>query len=170
MENGRVSRAVWLVAVGLLVLMTGCSSTPSPVPRISVEVEEYNASFEETWEALNDVLTEKRFPLKAFEKDSGLVNTEFVSSGSRYVYMGRKDDAGREMSQWASKTRYFLNIRVRSVGEGRTTVDVIPHFEYMRYRYDTRINRYVEAGWEPCDSHGDIEQDIYDALAVKLNH
>lgn len=163
-----VGSARWFALSVLVFAVLGCSSTPSPVPRLEAKANVYDASFEETWDALNDVLTEKRLPLKAFEKDSGLVSTDFVNAGSRYVYMGKKDDAGREMSQWADKTRYFLNIRVRADGDNQTTVDVIPHFEYMRYVRDTRINRWVEAGWEPCDSHGDVEREIHDALASKL--
>lgn len=169
MMNAVFGRSLWLVVASALFLLAGCASTPAPVPRLEVKAERYAASFDKTWTALNDVLTEKRYPLKAFEMESGLVSTEFVSSGGRYVFMGKKDEAGREMSQWAAKTRYFLNIRVRADGDDRTGVDVIPHFEYMRYVYDSRLSRYVEAGWEPCDSHGDVEREVHDALASKLS-
>lgn len=156
---------------GLLavMLLASCASGPKPIPRMEIEPQTYNASFDRTWEALNDVLSEQRYPIRAFEKDSGLVTTDFVSSGSRYHYWGQKDEAGRKISTWALKTRYFLNIRVRVVGDSTTTVDVIPHLEYMSYVYDSRLNRSVEAGWEASDSHGDIEQEIYDSLAAKLN-
>jgi hypothetical protein len=158
----------WLVMLMATLMVAGCSSSPAPILRLEATGGGYDAGFDRTWNALNDVLTEKRLPLKSFEKDSGLVSTDFVNSGSRYVFMGKKDDSGRDLSQWAAKTRYFLNIRVRADGEARSTVDVIPHFEYMRYVYDSRQSRYVEAGWEPCDSHGDVERDIHDALAAKL--
>lgn len=161
-------RTAWVGIFLVAVLVAGCSSTPSPIPRLEAKPGGYDSGFDKTWTALNDVLTEKRLPLKSFEKESGLVSTDFVNSGSRYVFMGKKDEAGRDLSQWAAKTRYFLNIRVRADGDSRTTVDVIPHFEYMRYVYNSRLSRYVEAGWEPCDSHGDIERDIHDALATKL--
>lgn len=151
-----------------LALISGCASGPAPIPRLQTSAQGYSADFDRAWNAVNDVLTERRLPIKAIEKDSGLVTTEFVSSGGRYIYWGKKNDAGQEMSTWAEKTRYFLNIRVRKREDGGTTVDVLPHFEYMRYEYNSVLKRSVEAGWEACESHGDVETGLYDALSAKL--
>lgn len=159
---------VCCAVVGFLALIvtSGCASTPKPVPRIQVSAHDYAADFDSVWSAVNDVLTEKRLPIKTIEKDSGLIATDTVSAGGRYVFYGKTED-GQELSQWADKTRYFLNIRVREI-EGGVQVDVIPHMEFMRYQYDSRLGRSVEVGWEPVDSHGDIEKEIYDALDAKL--
>lgn len=150
-----------------LIHLVGCSSGPEPLPRMIAEPREYAAQYERTWSALNDVLSEKRLPIRSFEKDSGLVTTDFVDGRSRYIYWGKKDDSGREISTWADKTRYFLNIRVRN-RDGGTTVDVLPHVEFMRYEYNAALKRSVEAGWEACESHGDIERELYEAIGKKL--
>lgn len=152
-----------------LSVFSGCASGPAPIPRLQTSAQGYAADFDPAWNAVNDVLTEKRLPIKAIEKESGLVTTEFVNSGARYIYWGKTNEAGQEMSTWAEKTRYFLNIRVREREGGGTTVDVLPHFEYMRYEYNSVLKRSVEAGWEACDSHGDVEREVYDALAAKLS-
>lgn len=171
MTKGKFLSAVQLLALLAisLGLLSGCASGPPPVPRLQVAATGYEADFDRTWNAVNDVLSEQRLPIKAIEKDSGLVTTEFVNSGGRYIYWGKKDGAGQQVSTWADKTRYFLNIRVRDRKGGGTTVDVLPHVEYMRYEYNATLKRTVEAGWEACESHGDIENSIYDALSAKLS-
>lgn len=161
--------AQWMALAAILLgVLGGCASWPSPAPRVKVSPTEYDADFDRTWNALSDVLSEQRYPIRAFEKDSGLVTTDFVDGSSRYIYRGEKDDDGQEVSEWVSKTRYFLNIRVRQREDGGVEVDVLPHVEYMRYQYDATLRRSVEVGWELCDSHGDIEKEIYDALSAKL--
>lgn len=161
--------AAFTACVGLLmILLASCASGPPPIQRLDAKPQTTQATFEETWAALSDVLSEKRLPIRAFEKESGLITTDFVNSGSRYIYWGKKDGSGAEISTWALKTRCFLNIRVRAAESGGATVDVLPHIEYMQYRYVRGVGD-VEVGWAQCDSHGDIEQEIYDALAVKLN-
>lgn len=72
MKTVVVGRSGWLTLTALMVMVVGCSSMHSPVPRLEAKAHEYGASFDDTWTALNDVLTEKRLPKKAFEKDSGV--------------------------------------------------------------------------------------------------
>lgn len=142
------------------VCFAGCASSPPALPRLEIKPESYKADFETTWQAVNDVLAEQRLPVKVIEKDSGLVGTEPVGSGPRYIYWDKKRDAeGRPISHWTKETRYFLNVRVRPEADGRTTVDVLPHVEYWNFNANT---------WFACESHGDIEKEFYAALAKKL--
>ena len=165
----RALRMLTLVAIAAVVSFSvACSSGPAPVARMQVQATKYDPDFDRTWSALNDVLSEMQLPIRAFEKDSGLVTTDNVSAGSRYVHWGKKDDKGQEISTWALKTRYFLNIRVRKTDDGGTMVDVLPHVEAMLYEYNATLRRTVETGWASCESHGDIEKSIYDALKAKL--
>lgn len=154
------------VAVGVALALSACASSPKPIPRLQVQEQSYSADYDRVWNVLADVLSEKRLPIRAFEKESGLITTDSVSSGARYVYFAGEDGApGPQMSRWAGRTQYFLNIRVRRKGNG-TTVEVLPHVEYMQYQLASGV--WVELGWAACDSHGDIEQGIYDALTTKL--
>lgn len=163
----------WTTLASMLaatLLFVGCASGPPPIPRLEVAPADYTQDYNETWEAVNDVLTEFELPIKVIEKESGVVTTEFVSSGRRYVFFGNKDDAGREISHLAIKTKYYLQIRVQQAEGGKTRVNIIPHVEYMRYQWNSSLHRSVAVGWESCKSHGDIEQEFYDALNQKMNN
>jgi len=157
----------WLLAVVAFALVTGCASIPGPIPRMDAAKRTYDAGFDKAWEAVNDVVAEKRLPIKTLEKESGLLATDVVSSGSRHVFYGRTEN-GRQLSEWADKTRYFLNIRVRRLNDSQTQIDVLAHMEFMRYEYNAALNRSVAVGWDACESHGDIERELYEAIAKKL--
>lgn len=158
----------WPLGISIFVgiLLAACSSTPPPMQQLDAEPVTFEEDFQAVWNAVNDVLTEKRLPVKVIERDSGLVATDFVISGARYVVVQgekRLDERDRPISRWANETRYFVNIRVRDEGERSTSVHVMPHVEYMWYEGRVRY------GWTPCHSSGDVEQELYTAIARRLS-
>jgi len=57
---------------------------------------------------------------------------------------------------------------VRRLNDSQTQIDVLAHMEFMRYEYNAALNRSVAVGWDACESHGDIERELYEAIAKKL--
>lgn len=164
-----------LLVVIAAAMLTGCHATVETTPRLDIEsIRVYETDIDEAWDGVTDVLAESKYPVAVIEKDSGFVTTQRINGGSRWVYREQVKD-GVEYSEFAKLTRHSLSVRAKAV-DGGTKVSVITNIECMLYYIDRgwlvppliQVQGVNPRGFSPCESHGDIERDFFNALDKKL--
>jgi hypothetical protein len=102
------------------------------------------------------------YPVKAIEKESGLITTEFVSLPAGYNNVNQ--------TQWILSPEGFLttwdglrmnlSILANEVEPGKTQVTIHTHFE--------AFENNVSKSWIVCQSNGSLENQILDKVASGL--
>jgi hypothetical protein len=157
--------AVGIIAVSIFLHMTGCAPAPQPPPKIQNTMVFPN-SYDQVWGAIIAVIMEKNLPIRAVEKSSGLVTTDFSS----FV---RGWGTARKMREFSVMPTIFLSIwrsgamRVsvfaQAVNEKSTRVKIIVDLQAFE-KSDGRHS----GSWRQCRSKGVIEKRYFDDIKKNL--
>lgn len=112
----------------LVAFTTGCAVTYHPPPSYVPATQNYQAPFEEVWQATVRVLAERNFPMKNIDKSSGLIATESLTAS-----IGSHIDCGLlsgmnlnpdEKVQPRGTGQGTFNLLVTKISEGETRVQI----------------------------------------------
>ena len=142
-----------------MILLTGCV-TPEQIDRPPT-ARIFNAPKDKVWPQLVAQVG-LLYPVKAIEKESGLITTEFVSLPAGYNNVNQ--------TQWILSPEGFLttwdglrmnlSILANEVEPGKTQVTIHTHFE--------AFENNVSKSWIVCQSNGSLENQILDKVASGL--
>lgn len=138
-----------LVILGLLML-SGCTTMPiNSSPAKQEEV--FNLSFDDVWKQVVEVLSDENYPIESIEKDSGLITTEFISTGGDQIQRIARLEKGMFFA-WTTGS-YKLNIFVVSIDDSHTRVKINPYIKAYNY--------ILESWKQRASSTGLIERSIF---------
>ena len=149
-----------LVIPLLAALLCGCAT--SPVAEKLPTSQIYAAPKDKVWPL---VVSEVglQYPVKAIEKESGLLTTDFVNLDAGYDNgeMGRWVFPPREFLATWNGLRVTLSVLVVELEPGKTQVSIQTHYE--------AFENNVQHAWIVCDSNGSLENGILTQIAQKLS-
>jgi hypothetical protein len=141
------------------LLFTGCVTPQPVVMRPTSRI--FNAPKDKVWPAVVSQIA-LDYPVKAIEKDSGLLTTDFISIPCGFGNMNQ--------TQWIVSPEGFLttfdglrmNMSVLAVETepGKTQITIRTHYE----AYESNVNK----AWLVCQSNGNLENQILDKIAGNL--
>jgi hypothetical protein len=119
-----LSRPCLLGLIGLLLLCTACVPPVFPEDTLPIYEERpvfgnFNADYQSVWESTLQVMSD-RYPLARVEKEKGLIQTEWVTGVSDYVF---NTFAGTKIPE---KVRFRIAVEVRNRGS-RVEVRLLNH-------------------------------------------
>ncbi len=149
-----------IIICGTLIITCGCvPQNQTTLPQKIEDTKFYDASFDETWAALIETLSDMTLPIESIEKESGLITTRFVNFADGInADNSIKQVATRPsvfLGTWNSG-RYTLNIFVADKGELGTRIKVSAHIE----AYENNVTNK----WYVCKSLGVLEKRIFKAI------
>ena len=128
---------VLLLCFGLV----GCATIYKPIP-YEKKQHTYIATFDKSWAAIIEVISEENLPIATIDKTSGIILTSFVTTGMWGI---TKKDSILE-----PEARFTLNILVKSIDANTTRITINSHIE-----------RWVYNGWVDISNRDTILQDKY---------
>lgn len=148
-----------LVAVSLV----GCATTQPDAPRQTLPASQtFDSSKDAVWTALVAEVGQ-RFPVKAVEKESGLLTTDFVSMPAGFN--------NRNAGQWIHPPGGFLatwdglrmrmSVLVTEPAPGKTNVAIRTHYE--------SFENNVSKSWVVSETNGGLEHSILRSVASSVN-
>lgn len=159
-RKGLIMKKQDLIIFVLIIISLGffgCATSPTPrvMPKNS---DTFPVSKEKVWPLIIQEIG-LNYPIKAIEKESGLITTDFVLFGpydvKKYVYPSKNF-----LAIW-SKLKMALNVMVLEIGPQETSVKIISHFE----AYD---NNFAKA-WVSAQSNGTIENSILSKISWQVD-
>jgi hypothetical protein len=152
-----------LILAILATLLLGCATPRSPVAPQSARLtyRTYDAPKTVVWPVIVSQIAGS-YPVKAVEKESGLLSTEFVSMNvgynnshmSEFVYPPRVF-----LGTW-SGFRMTLTVLITEPEPGKTTVNLKTHYE--------AFENNVSHSWLVCQTNGRAEGDLLDKIGQAL--
>jgi len=150
------------------VLLAGCA-TQSTAPRQALTHAEHLRRTSRTYDAPKSAVwplvvseVDRMGPVRAVEKDSGLLTTDFVSMQAGYNYSeigGLVIPPGSFLAIWAG-LRMKLSVLVTEPETGKTQVTIRTHYE--------AFDRNVSKSWIVCQSTGALELVILTRISQQL--
>ena len=147
-----------------ILLLSGCAA-PQQLATTPVEdTEVFVASYDAVWGAVVATLAAEHYPIKAIEKESGLIATEFVTFTTSSLRAKEEIDGiavrpGVFLGTW-SQGRYSLTVFVARLADSTTSVKVTPHIE----GFEDNVTRR----WHVCPSLGVVESAVFDSVRARL--
>lgn len=153
---------VFVVTIlAILVFIVGCVTHPTRV--VIEDSEEFNAPFDKVWDALVATISELSLPIKAVEKDSGILATESVTFADGY-------STDRELKQVATyptgfltreRAAYRLSIYAEKLDQNITRVRITSNIQVL-------CKSMGEYTWYSCHSNGTIERNLFSSIKQKI--
>lgn len=112
-----------ILILACFIFILGCSSKPKDDPIDKIPENEYSASFEETWRAVQQAIIS--YPLRINNMDMGQIQTTPIRGATAFK-------PPTETKNLTGGNRYVLNINVIKVGPGRTKVTIAKDQEVVR--------------------------------------
>ncbi len=104
-----------LVFVGLLLFMSGCSSTPTETTHQISNTQVYRNNFNNVWRAAQIAL--QNYPVKINNSEKGVIETEFIKEGDVWAHPTRSSSTSK---------RYQLKLRaVKGVIQSKPAIKII---------------------------------------------
>lgn len=142
-------------------LLLGCA-TQNMAPRQSLPTTQtYDAPKNTVWPLLVSEVGLK-YPVRAVEKESGLLTTDFVllPAGYNNAQMGRWGfPPGGFLATWAG-LRMQMSVLVTEPEPGKTHIVIRTHYE--------AFENNVSKSWVVCESNGGLENEILTRIAQQL--
>ena len=151
------------IAILLLLVppLAGCVTEQAPPPRIEKD-RVFEAPFDKAWSATVAVFAEHNYPIKAIEKDSGLISSEPLR-------LPRPGTGA--FRQWAVLPSVAFG--VWQAANCTVTVFVVSQdSEHTKVQVNSAINAFesnVSGQWHQGYSTGTIECKILDSVQHKLD-
>jgi hypothetical protein len=147
-------------ALLLITLAAGCVTAPRQTQSLPTD-QTFNATKNAVWPLLVSAVG-LDYPVKAVEKESGLLTTDFVSISSGYnnMNMGRwVFPPGGFLATWDG-LRMSMSVLVTEPEPGKTHVVIRTHYE--------AFENNVSHSWIVCQSNGSVEHEILARIAEQL--
>jgi hypothetical protein len=142
-------------------LLVGCATTQPVAQQPDLPTSPtFDAPKDAVWTALVQEVG-LRFPVKAVEKESGLLTTDFVSmpAGFNNMNAGRwVHPPGGFLATW-NGLRMSMSVLVTEPQPGKTSVNIRTHYE--------AFENNVSHSWVVCQSNGGLEHEILSNISVK---
>ena len=142
--------------------VTGCVTPPPPPAHPIVTSRVFQGVRGNVWQGLVETVALK-YPVKAIEKESGLLTTDFVALPAGYNNSAMRkwvNPPSVFLGTWAG-LRMNLSILVTEPTPGKVSVNVQTHYE--------ALENNVLKSWVVCQSNGSLENQILDEIGQKLN-
>ncbi|MFY9110515.1 MAG: hypothetical protein WAR22_05140 [Desulfomonilia bacterium] len=147
-----------------MLLAAGCASAPEQKAAPHDNTVFFLSSYDKVWDALTATLEEDSIPIDTMDWSEGLITTGFINYS-----VGQKTH--RELSTIAvkpaeprlaiwSQAGYTLSIRLESVSDLSTKVQVTAHIEAH--------NQNVTGQWHECASKGVLERKLLERVKARL--
>ena len=152
-----------IISITILFFLAGCV-TPAVRPTIQ-DTKIIDAPFDKVWSALIATLSERALPIKAIEKESGVVTTDFVvfASGRTSYEIGKAiDEVAVKPSGlliW-SRAMYKVSIFATKAGEDATNIKITTHIQAFEV--------FAFENWVVLYSNGTIERGIFTDVKAKI--
>jgi hypothetical protein len=144
-------KRIALLLIVFSTVLAACGKKPPGPPNLENTIEEYDASFDQVWAGVIEILGFYQSPIELIEKDSGLITTEWQSGGARSWFDCGAPGSNRE---YVDVTGRF-NIVVSNLADGNVRV---------------HVNTYWRAdnGKIECSTTGEYEALFHERLREKL--
>ncbi|MBN2314459.1 MAG: hypothetical protein JXM79_11055 [Sedimentisphaerales bacterium] len=127
----------------------------------------YEADYNAVWSALVETFSKNNYPIKAIEKESGIITTDYIAFPTPPVW-----GTGTFDNMAVSPERYNAMWMPRS---GRCTISAYASAVDPN-QTKLRINTHIEAfdsskfggGWKICYSNGYLEYNILDDIRKRI--
>ena len=131
-----------LIVIAILLVVAACAPkiTVYDRPRLPTE-RHYASSYDTTWNAVVQVMAE--WPLTIIERESGILNTDWLARKSSYAVSIDEPILGRHREQMPVELMERLIVLVQPKGDS-ASVEVIRYVKLRPYRYVSR-----DRGWVP---------------------
>ena len=144
--------------LGIVILLTSCATAPPPAVTTHRQLE-YDASFEEAWDAVIEAFAEHNIPIDNMEKDSGIITTDWFPSSKDEMDCGSAGFLGYDRNR---KARFNVFVHDSDSEMGRVEVQVNTAFQASRY-VDNNLVGEVE-----CSGKGILQKKFHDAIQARL--
>jgi hypothetical protein len=151
----------FIISVCLLVFVSGCATQPTVATLPTSRT--FKASKDQIWPILVAEIAPK-YPTRVVQKDSGLISTDMVSVPVGVFNMGAWNYARQPsmfLATW-NGLRMSLTAMVSETQNGQSTVSISIHYEAFEDN--------VSKSWIICQTTGQVEAKILDAVEGKLPH
>lgn len=148
--------SVFLIAL----LAAGCVTAPQQSQPLPTE-HTFDAPKSAVWPLIVSEIGLK-YPVRAVEKDSGLLTTDFVSmpAGFNNANMGHwVFSPGGFLATWAG-LRMNMSVLVTEPEAGKTHVVIRTHYE--------AFENNVSHSWIVCQSNGSLENEVFMRIGEQL--
>lgn len=149
-----MKRFIILLILGLL--LNGCMTIPKTYEIRNSEY--FSADYDKLWAATMQVLAELNYPLRATDKSSGVITTDYVSIPSN------------EIRNYAQYYRYLLDM------SGRYNLNIIisKSGESNGIKINSNLEAWEQVGynpgyWESRPSNGFIESMIFNKIRTRIS-
>jgi len=148
----------------VMFFLCGCATTSSVSDTEPIQnTFEINKPFNSVWKAIVATFAEHSYPIKAIEKDSGLITTDFIVFADGIMaddeIKGISKRPSLFMGTWTGG-RYTISIYAQQIDSKITKIKITPHIE----AYESNLSN----SWHTCNSKGVLEKEIYDFIMDKL--
>lgn len=143
----------------IIIIMFLVSCTRLPAPETFNKAMGFPNSYDETWTAIIDVISDSEWPIEAMEKQSGLISTDFALTGVSAGYHSCRSGGQITVDQ----TRIKLNVFVKQLSEKKINVRINAHVEGF-------INTMAGKTWENCNSSGQLERELFEKVSGILEN
>jgi len=146
----------------LCVFIVGCVTMPKEIPVIQNTLE-VNIPFDKAWSAVVETISDMQLPIKAIEKDSGILTTENVTFANGFLADNEINRVSLKPSVFGGvwrQGRYSLNIFVTAIDANHTRIKANSHIE----AYEQSITN----SWYICHSKGIIESTLFESVKSQL--
>lgn len=150
-----------------IIILSACALATVPKPESFERKQIFPFPFAKTWASTVEVMADGEWPVESIEKDSGLITTEFVNTGSDVGNKYTDCPLGPRGVTGFSQRRGKLSILVKSISENDTSVRINTHFEAFKGGGSLLGG---EAGWMLCNSTGLVEMDIFNKIKATLGN
>jgi hypothetical protein len=155
-----------LSVFGVCLLLASCSTVKfiPPQPRQIQNTFPYDKPFDAVWQAAIEAIAELNLPISNFEKDSGLITTEWMNFPAQ-----NPKDGYCDCGQTLVPTRGDDKVPYKA----RATYDVRGHFNIFvkkleQGRCEIKINSVFESGRMSCVSTGRLEAGLNKIIQKKI--
>lgn len=145
-----------ILTVGLT--LAGCATMPKIYDVQSDRT--FNASFDDTWDAVIEYFAENNIPIRTIEKDSGVIYAEqMFATGYDVSFLDYADCGGLAL---ADSRRAQFNVLVREASDVTTRVRVTTEFVEARRDFWGQSISVV------CNSTGAMEDAVLTSVQIRL--
>lgn len=149
-------QTVLKVATVLAGVVAMAASATAPTKRRVETTAVVRTTYDQAWDAVIDLFSERNWAIQNMDRDSGLITTDWMSLGSEADTFA---DCGGSGIASVGETAVRFNVRVKP-GETATSVAVNASFRQLR-SFDG-VSRTVE-----CVSKGTVEALVHDEVDTR---
>jgi hypothetical protein len=144
-----------LMLILCLAFTVGCAAVPIKPTQPDLSSHIFSSPYDEVWTAVVNVMSSEGYLIILAEKDSGLIETDWVMTSSYGPKYGAKLTGD---GSYYSSERAKISIHIQQKTEG-VEVRITPHIELF---YLPRL--FEEEGWLPTDSNGILERALFEKI------